>query len=205
MATSTKTIKSGQEKATPAKPKRRSPISREEGQNRLIQAGLSLISERPFSEVGVREIATKADVNHGFVHTWFGGKSQLFVAMARELADQVAAEAATAPAGEVAIGPFNPKTQLLIRLLTWLTLEGNTFEGGALGGATRTALVERFVAQDGMDPDVAESASVMAIALAFSMVNFGNAFGTGPQEVAKMLALWRHIVGLLAKYPPAIA
>ena len=39
------------------KPKRRSPISREEGERRLKQATRDLVSDRPFTEVGVREIA----------------------------------------------------------------------------------------------------------------------------------------------------
>lgn len=65
------------EKAASEKPaaRRRSPISRAEGEQRLIQAAKQLIQEKPFSEVGVRDIAALADVNHGFVHTWFGGKT----------------------------------------------------------------------------------------------------------------------------------
>ena len=43
--------------------KRRSPISRAEGERRLIDAAYQLTIDRPISEVGVREIATLADVN----------------------------------------------------------------------------------------------------------------------------------------------
>jgi AcrR family transcriptional regulator len=78
---------------TPPKPKRRSPITRAEGERRLIEAAYQLIQERPFSEVGVRDIAAVADVNHGFVHTWFGSKNDLLLAVVRrqflELADTV--------------------------------------------------------------------------------------------------------------------
>jgi AcrR family transcriptional regulator len=55
--------------------KRRSPITREEGEKRMIDAAIDLIRERPFSEVGVRDIAKRADINHGFVHVWFGSKN----------------------------------------------------------------------------------------------------------------------------------
>ena len=65
-------------------PKRRSPISRAEGEKRLIEAARKLIREKPFSEVGVRDIALLADVNHGFVHTWFGGKNELLLAVVRD-------------------------------------------------------------------------------------------------------------------------
>lgn len=54
--------------------KRRSPITRVEGERRLVEAAYQLTQNRPISEVGVREIATLADVNAGFVHTWFGSK-----------------------------------------------------------------------------------------------------------------------------------
>ena len=47
----------GRVRETETKRKRRSPISREEGERRLKQATRDLVSERPFTEVGVREIA----------------------------------------------------------------------------------------------------------------------------------------------------
>lgn len=199
IATTTKKVTP---KKTTAKLKRRSPISRAAGERRLVEAGILLVASAPFSEVGVREIAAQADVNHGFVHTWFGGKTPLFVAMATELAKQVAEDAANSPAGVVAIGPMNPKSILLIRLLTWLTLEGHTFEEGLPGNTTVKALENRFIALDGLEPAVAQSASIMAIGLAFSAVNFGKSLGISDDEIAEMLNLWRHIVGLLAKYPP---
>ncbi|MEY4392623.1 MAG: Bacterial regulatory protein tetR family, partial [Actinomycetota bacterium] len=59
---------------TQSKAKRRSPITRAEGERRLIDASIQLLLEKPFKDVGVRDIALRADVNHGFVHTWFGSK-----------------------------------------------------------------------------------------------------------------------------------
>jgi AcrR family transcriptional regulator len=54
--------------ATPP-PKRRSPITRAEGERRLIDAANQLTQDRPISEVGVREIAALADVMPGlFTH-----------------------------------------------------------------------------------------------------------------------------------------
>ena len=74
--------------STSQKPKRRSPITRAEGEQRLINAAIQLVRERPISEVGVRDIATVADVNHGFVHTWFGSKNDLLIAATRPLVEQ---------------------------------------------------------------------------------------------------------------------
>jgi len=67
------------------KTKRRSPITRAEGERRLIDASIQLLLEKPFKDVGVRDIALRADVNHGFVHTWFGSKEDLFIAALKQV------------------------------------------------------------------------------------------------------------------------
>jgi AcrR family transcriptional regulator len=92
--------------STPQKSKRRSPITRAEGERRLIDAAIQLVREKPFSEVGVRDIAAVADVNHGFVHTWFGSKNDLLVAVTRQLVKQGAARVAEAAPGTQAINPY---------------------------------------------------------------------------------------------------
>ncbi|NBR68205.1 MAG: TetR/AcrR family transcriptional regulator, partial [Actinobacteria bacterium] len=83
------------------KPKRRSPITRAEGERRLIEAAIELLHERPFSEVGVREIAARADVNHGFVHTWFGGKGALLSRVVEVLLERLAESVRSTPAGSL--------------------------------------------------------------------------------------------------------
>lgn len=105
-------------------PKRRSPISRAEGERRLIQAAKQLIREKPFSEVGVRDIALLADVNHGFVHTWFGGKNELLLAVVREHLLALAAAVPLTPPGTPAINFLDPEVVSMVRLVLWLDLEG---------------------------------------------------------------------------------
>ncbi len=64
------------------------------------------------------------DVNHRFVHTWFGGESELLVAV---LKDQLCAFAEAVPGATPGIlirGFLDPDVVSLVRLAMWLNLEG---------------------------------------------------------------------------------
>ncbi|MEM8922453.1 MAG: TetR/AcrR family transcriptional regulator [Actinomycetota bacterium] len=52
----------------------------------LLEAAADLLAERGPSATSVRDIATRAGVNHGQVHHYFGGKRGLLVAAMRKLA-----------------------------------------------------------------------------------------------------------------------
>ena len=184
--------------------KRRSPISRDEGERRLKVAARKLISERPFTEVGVRDIAVEADVNHGFVHTWFGSKNDLFLALLRDLMVEVAAQTESSPAGETAVRPFDDAAQMALRLVMFLKLEGVSFGRLFDDPIVINAFAHRYETVEGMDPRTARIAAQQVVALGAAVVLFGDVIGVNSNEdVAALLSQWRHIVGLLAKYPPA--
>jgi AcrR family transcriptional regulator len=189
---------------TPQKPKRRSPITRAEGERRLIEAAIQLIRDRPFSEVGVRDIAAAADVNHGFVHTWFGSKNDLLIAATRQLVVQAAAKVAGVAPGQQAIDPLNPDIQLAIRLAIWLDLEGANPRDVLHEMPIITALAQRFIEVEGLSPEIAQLAAVQATAIGIGVVIFAPLIDMdSPEKVAQIFTLWRHNLGLLAKYPPA--
>jgi AcrR family transcriptional regulator len=191
-------------KTTPQKPKRRSPITRAEGERRLIEAAIQLIRDRPFSEVGVRDIAAVADVNHGFVHTWFGSKNDLLIAATRQLVEQAAAKVADVAPGQQAIDPLNPDIQLAIRLAIWLDLEGANPRDVLYEMPIITALAQRFIEVEGLSPEIAQLAAVQATAIGIGVVIFAPLIDMdSPEKVAQIFTLWRHNLGLLAKYPPA--
>ena len=191
-------------KTTPQKPKRRSPITRAEGERRLIEAAIQLIRERPFSEVGVRDIAAVADVNHGFVHTWFGSKNDLLIAATRQLVEQAAAKVADVAPGQQAIDPLNPDIQLAIRLAIWLDLEGANPRDVLYEMPIITALTQRFIEVEGLSPAIAQLAAVQATAIGIGVVIFAPLIDMqDPAKIAEVFTLWRHNLGLLAKYPPA--
>lgn len=189
---------------TPQKTKRRSPITRAEGERRLIEAAIELVRERPFSEVGVRDIAAAADVNHGFVHTWFGSKNDLLIAATRQLVEQGASRVAEAAPGQQALNPFEPDIQLAVRLAVWLDLEGANARNPVKGMPIITALAQRFIEVEGLKPEIAEIAAAQAVSIGLGVVIFAPLIDLDePEKVAEVFKLWRHNLGLLAKYPPA--
>ena len=181
--------------------KRRSPISREEGERRLANAALQLVKTRPFSEVSVRDIAELADVNHGFVHTWFGSKNDLLARVVRDLLGDVSREAEQAPAGEPAIGLFDPRVQLAVRMVIWLDLEGYDFARG-IDLKVLDTLRHRYLTSEGLSETDAETAAVIAVALGIAVGTFQPILKSGiPVDLERVFPMWRYLLGLLAKHP----
>ena len=185
-----------------AAPKRRSPISRAEGERRLIQAAKQLIREKPFSEVGVRDIALLADVNHGFVHTWFGGKNELLLAVVREQLLALAEAVPLAAPGTPAVNFFDPDVVSMLRLVLWLDLEGVKTGGLFANMPILEALTTRYVEVEKIDPSMARDAAIQAISIGLGAGTFGPLLGmTEMDNIVPVMTLWRHIVGLLAEHP----
>jgi AcrR family transcriptional regulator len=181
--------------------KRRSPISRAEGERRLIEAALKLVKDRPFSEVSVRAIADVADVNHGFVHTWFGSKNDLLAAVTQMLSKEVSEEAKVAPAGSEAINAFDDRLVLIVRLVIWLNLEGYTFTDG-LNLEILQTLRHRYVTVEGLTPRDADNAALIATAVGIAVGAFRPIMESGINlDISQMFPTWRHILGLLAEHP----
>lgn len=189
---------------TQSKAKRRSPITRAEGERRLIDASIQLLLEKPFKDVGVRDIALRADVNHGFVHTWFGSKDDLFIAALKDVLVTLSERVAAMPNAQMLAVPFDPYTQLAIKLTTWLKLEGVDLKSAFPTHPVNDALADRYQNQLGMKPDVATTAARQAVSFIMAAVMFGDMFDVdGPDDLAKMLEQWSYTIGLLVKYPPA--
>jgi len=184
--------------------KRRSPITRAEGEQRLINAARTLIAEKPFSEVGVRDIAALADVNHGFVHTWFGSKNDLLLAVVRQQFQALAEGVNQAAPGTPAINFFDPIIRDTVRLVLWLDLEGVNTRGLFENMPILEALTKRYIEIEKIDPSIARDAALQAISIGLGAGTFGPILGIeDTSTVVPVMELWRHIIGLLAKYPPA--
>jgi AcrR family transcriptional regulator len=181
----------------------RSPITRAEGERRLIDAAYQLTTDRPISEVGVREIATLADVNAGFVHTWFGSKNDLLVAVVKQQIAEIAELALQAKPGTAALSFEDPKLICVIRLLLWLHLEGVKVEHLFYNKIILDILTKRFIEIENIDPKIAREAATIAISIALAVGTFAPMLEmTGVSEVQPVRDLWRHILSLLAQYPP---
>lgn len=198
------TVRKSVVKTTPPKAKkskRRSPITREEGERRLADAALQLIKTRPFSEVSVREIAELADVNHGFVHTWFGSKNDLLARVVQNLLRDISEEAEKTPAGQGAIGLFDDRVQLAVRMIIWLTLEGYEMTKG-FDLLVLETLRKRYLETEGLNPADAETAAVIAAAMGIGVGSFRPILESGLDvNTERVFPMWRHILGLLAEHP----
>lgn len=187
-----------------AKAKRRSPITRAEGEQRLIDASIQLLLEKPFKDVGVRDIALRADVNHGFVHTWFGSKEDLFIAALKQVLTELSLRVAAMPDAQMISVPFDPYSQLAIKLTTWLKLEGVDLKSAFTSHPVNEALAGRYETQLGMKPEVATTAARQAVSFIMAAVMFGDMFDIeGSDDLSRMLEQWSYMVGLVVKYPPA--
>jgi AcrR family transcriptional regulator len=185
-------------------PKRRSPITRAEGERRLIEAATQLTQDRPISEVGVREIAKLADVNAGFVHTWFGSKNELLIAVVKQQIAEIAELALQAKPGTAALSFEDPKLICVIRLLLWLHLEGVEVEHLFYNKIILDILTKRFIEIENIDPKIAREAATIAISIGLAVGTFAPMLEmTGVSEVQPVRDLWRHILSLLAKHPPS--
>lgn len=187
-----------------AKTKRRSPITREEGERRLKEATRILVTQRPFTDVGVREIAAEADVNHGFVHTWFGSKNDLLLAVLQDVLVELAARTEAAPPESLALQPFDEDVQFALRLAMFLGLEGVDFGNLFDDPIVISAVARRMEEVNGLDPDAAWIAAQQAGAIAMSAVLFGPFIGIKDNaDMNALLVQWRHMVRLLAEHPQA--
>lgn len=187
---------------TPPK-KRRSPITRVEGERRLVEAAYQLTQNRPISEVGVREIATLADVNAGFVHTWFGSKNDLLIAVVKQQIAEIAELALQAKPGTAALSFEDPKLICVIRLLLWLHLEGVEVEHLFYNKIILDNLTKRFIEIENIDPKIAREAATIAISIGLAAGAFAPMLEmTEITDIQPVMKLWRHILSLLAQHPP---
>jgi hypothetical protein len=64
-------------------------------------------------------------------------------------------------------------------------------------------LTKRFIEIENIDPKIAREAATIAISIGLAVGTFAPMLEmTGVSEVQPVRDLWRHILSLLAKYPP---
>lgn len=186
------------------KPVRRSPISRTEGEQRFIAAATELLRESPFSSVGVRDIATRADVNQGFIHSWFGSQNGLYLRVVKELFASMRASLEQQPPDSVAINPLDPNVQFAVRLLFWLDLEGvDVNEVRPELDALMHAFTQRMITHVGLDDTTAAAITMQGSAIGLGTAAFGHLIGADDNtSFTHAILVWRRQLELLAKNPP---
>ena len=66
-------------------------VSRGEAVERFLEAAISLIDQKPITDISVQEIADTAGLNHGYVFRYFGTRIDLLIAVTEELAQRAKA------------------------------------------------------------------------------------------------------------------
>ncbi|MBI2705203.1 MAG: TetR/AcrR family transcriptional regulator [Actinobacteria bacterium] len=103
------------------------PHGREEVEAALIQSAAELFSQRGPNAVSIRDVASRAGVNHGLMHRYFGSKDGLLGAVLDRFAAGVAGEVAGGVAGRVdgaLDGEPGSVTDLYWRVLARSILDG---------------------------------------------------------------------------------
>ena len=96
------------------------PRGKEEVKTALFEAAAYCFAQRGIAATSVREIAARAQVNHGLVHRHFGSKDELLKALLKKLADDVD-ERLKQKFGD---GPPPPPAELLPQIFIGTTAVG---------------------------------------------------------------------------------
>jgi hypothetical protein len=66
------------------------------------------------------------------------------------------------------------------------------------------ALTVRYIDIEKIDPAIARQTAIQAISIGLGAGTFAPILGMEtPADVLPIMDLWRHVIGLLSKYPPA--
>ncbi len=127
------------------------PRGREEVSAALIDAAAELFADGIPALVSVRDIAARANVNHGLVHQYFGSKDALIAATIEELARQRAEIVENAPDEATAVRMalrFQHDQPAYTRLLAWWLLEGRNLRDLDLKFGPIRAMVDNAYGTD---------------------------------------------------------
>jgi len=186
-----------------SKPRRRSPITREEGERRLIAAATALLQSQPFSSVSVRQLSAVAEVHQNYIHTWFGSQHGLYVRVLEKTLADFLDSINEQPPDVIPIDPNSATAQFATRLLLWLDLEGCDLSAIA---PTFDALVaatgQRLSTAIGLEPETAAKVSPYVATFFFGMSAFGRQFGTDPAQLHKAGTAWLRQVDSLSPNQP---
>lgn len=180
---------------SPTKRTKRTPVSREEGERRLVEATIELARDQPFGELSAREIARRADMNHGYVHVWFGSKAGLIDAALDRLGTSLVAEFA---GGTLSVGVVvHPDVVVMFRLLARLQHEPGGIE---LAHRRRRPLSELIALQlqqrAGLSAEDASVVAMLSVAAAAGVTTVGSVLDF---DVDTMVGAWTRIIAMFAQ------
>jgi AcrR family transcriptional regulator len=182
--------------------KRRQSLSRELSEQRLIDATVVLLKTHTVSEISVRQIAHEADVNHGLVHSYFGSKSGLLVAVAEHLIADLITTLNQDVRKSFDFDCIDSEKEAIIGVLIWLMVTGEEISVFQILGALVVSVSSRLANRDRISPTNADSAAVLVVSMSIgSMLYRLMQTNQSQQSMKDATALWKHMVHLLADNP----
>lgn len=170
------------------------PVGKDQVRRALIDATTELFVEQGRS-ISVREIAARAGVNHGLVHTYFGSKDALLAAAFDDVYTQAVAELDDAgfPPPDIA----GQRGGLLAKALARVILDApndELFTASGITSSWRTALA---AAQPELTRTQVDARVVAAASLSLGYALFADRFSTSMDHDAATQAKISHEIALL--------
>jgi AcrR family transcriptional regulator len=182
--------------------KRRHSLSRESSEQRLIEATIVLLKTHLASDISVRQIAHEADVNHGLVHSYFGSKSGLLVAVAEQLITDLITTLNQDNRNSFDFDCIDSEKEAIIGVLLWLMVTGEEISVFQILGALVVSVSSHLATRDRISPINADSAAVLKVSLSIGGMLYRLMHTTESQQSVKdATALWKHMMHLLADNP----
>jgi TetR/AcrR family transcriptional regulator, repressor for neighboring sulfatase len=186
----------------PVKKKRRPSLSKEASQQRLIEATVHLLKAHTVADLSVRQIANEADVNHGLVHSYFGSKGSLLIAVAQQLLTDSISILNQNPQQEAGIDQLAPELEQIINILLWLMMTGEDISTFQITGALVQSVSSQLVVRDKISAVDSEIAAVLSVSISLGGVLYRLMQSTqSHHSVQEVPALWKHLMQLLADNP----
>ncbi|MBM3676789.1 MAG: helix-turn-helix transcriptional regulator [Actinobacteria bacterium] len=184
---------SGQSSAiTPTRAKRRksASIAREDGEQRLIDAAIELAREQPFGDLSARAIARRADLNHGYVHLWFGSKAALLLAASQHQTERLVTMFTDSLLTPSVV--LHPEVEIVFRLLARLQTEPGGIDL-ARGRERPMAdlIASRAQRMVGLSAEDAAMVAALSVATAAGVATVGKVLDF---DVEKLITAWVRMI-----------
>lgn len=182
--------------------KRRQSLSRELSEQRLIEATIVLLKTHTVSEISVRQVAHEADVNHGLVHSYFGSKSGLLVAVADQLITDLITTLNQDNRKSFDFDCIDSEKEAIIGVLLWLMVTGEEISVFQILDALVVSVSSHLANRDRISPTNVDSAAVLMVSVSIGGMLYRLMHTTESQQSVKdATALWKHMMHLLADNP----
>lgn len=182
--------------------KRRQSLSRELSEQRLIEATIVLLKTHTVSEISVRQVAHEADVNHGLVHSYFGSKSGLLVAVADQLITDFITTLNQDNRKSFDFDCIDSEKEAIIGVLLWLMVTGEEISVFQILDALVVSVSSHLANRDRISPTNVDSAAVLMVSMSIGGMLYRLMHTTESQQSVKdATALWKHMMHLLADNP----